>query len=126
MLEALQETPEPVPCSPEFTNQNFFCDNLLEKSQIIINPVQLLIALYCKWKERELKVVSMVWDTQNLKFKGSIYQNRLLASISHAGKQWKAFLRVVKKDLLRFRKQAYGTIKRICQAPHPLFKKMNH
>ena len=92
MLEALQETPEPVPCSPEFTNQNFFCDNLLEKSQIIIDPVQLLIALYCKWKERELKVVSMVWDTQNLKFKGSIYQNRLLASISHAGKQWKAFL----------------------------------
>lgn len=126
MLEALQETPEPVPCSPEFTNQNFFCDNLLEKSQIIIDPVQLLIALYCKWKERELKVVSMVWDTQNLKFKGSIYQNRLLASISHAGKQWKAFLRVVKKDLLRFRKQAYGTIKRICQAPHPLLKKMNH
>lgn len=126
MLEALQETPESVPCSPEFTNQNFLCGNLLEKSQIIIDPVQLLIVLYCKWKEKELKVVSMMWDTQNLKFKGSVYQNRLLASISHAGKQWKAFLRVVKKDLLRFRKQAYGTIKRICQAPHPPLKKMNH
>ena len=43
MLDALQETPESVPCSPEFTNQNFLCGNLLEKSQIIIDPVQLLI-----------------------------------------------------------------------------------
>ena len=60
MLEALQETPEPVPCFPEFINQNFLCDNLLEKPQIIIDPVQLLTVLYRKWKERELKVVSMM------------------------------------------------------------------